>query len=106
LFNKSNFYFLFSCLVVLDEKGLNYHLECLEAKKTEDIMKKRTLKLTHPGSILKTEFLEPNNLTVEVITQDTKLDKETLKKLLEGKIQINSKIASELGSYFKMSTQF
>src|SRR5687767_10657845 len=68
--------------------------------KNNNIMKKQKfLEPIHPGDILKTEFLEIDNLTVEEIAQNTELDKKTLEKLLERKISINFKIASELGSY-------
>lgn len=97
----------FDCLIVDDEKGVGYHLECLEIKKSKSIMKnQKFLEPIHPGDTLKTEFLEVNNLTIEEIAQNTELDKGTLEKLIRGEIPINFKIASELGSYFKLGTQF
>lgn len=74
--------------------------------KTNIMDKQKVLKPIHPGDILKTEFLETKNLTVEQLAQEIELDKKTLGKLIKEEIVINFKIASELGSYFKMSADF
>ena len=78
-----------------------------KSKINNNIMsKQKLLKPIHPGSILKTEFLESNGLTVEKLVQFIEISQDTLEKLIREEIPVTFKIALELGSYFDTSAKF
>lgn len=68
--------------------------------------KLEVLKPIHPGGILKTEFLEVNNVSLEQLSIGTKLNKSTWGKLLREEIPITYELALRLSLYFDTSLNF
>ena len=67
-------------------------------------MKKIPVK--HPGELLKSEFIEPNDLSVYRVAKDAGIPQPTLQLIVTGKRPISAEVALRLGIYFKIDAQF
>lgn len=59
----------------------------------------------HPGEILKKDFLEPNDLTIEKLAQDMYFDPTKLAEIVAGKRDITVSIAAKLGFVLKTTPE-
>lgn len=64
------------------------------------------LKPIHPGEILKTEFLEPLNMSESELAQNLKVEEKTVKELIQEKSSMTVDLAYRLYFYFGVSVQF
>ena len=62
----------------------------------------KKLKPIHPGDILKTEFLEPLNLTGQELAQNIQVKEQTITDLLAEKTKITPELAYRLSCYFQV----
>jgi addiction module HigA family antidote len=61
---------------------------------------------THPGAVLRAEFLEPLDITAYRLAQDISVPLTRITKILAGERAITADTALRLGRYFGMSPQF
>ena len=61
---------------------------------------------THPGEILKTEFLEPLALTQYRLAQDIGVTRRRINEIVLGRRSITADTAMRLGRYFGISAKF
>lgn len=66
---------------------------------------KKLNKIT-PGEILQTEFLEPMNITIATLSQETNIQKEKIEGILKGIIPIDEDTATKLSIYLNISKEF
>jgi antitoxin HigA-1 len=62
--------------------------------------------LPHPGEILKTEFLEPMNLSVYALAKAIGVPRSRLNDITRGRQGISAGIALRLGKYFDVDPQW
>ncbi len=65
---------------------------------------KKRVFAVHPGEILKTEFMQPMNITVYRLAKD--LDFPGIYEIVRGKRAISADTALRLGKYFGLPAQF
>jgi antitoxin HigA-1 len=65
-----------------------------------------TLKAVHPGEILRTEFVQPLELTIYRVAKDSGIPQPTLSQIANGKRSITVETALRLGLYFRTTPQF
>ncbi|MEN9360951.1 MAG: hypothetical protein RL095_2486 [Verrucomicrobiota bacterium] len=63
-------------------------------------------KLSHPGLILKNQYLVKMDLSAYRLAQDTGLSQVTVSDLIHGKRAITMETAIRLGRYFETSPQY
>lgn len=63
------------------------------------------LKNIHPGEILKLDFLEPLNLSISRLAQDTGLSVRRMSEIVQGRSPVTLDIALRLGRYFRTTPQ-
>lgn len=66
----------------------------------------KKIRIKHPGELLKSEFIEPNELTVYRVAKDSGIPQPTLQLIVTGKRSITSETALRLGIYFGIDAQF
>ncbi|HIA57060.1 MAG TPA: addiction module antidote protein, HigA family, partial [Candidatus Lambdaproteobacteria bacterium] len=66
-------------------------------------MSEKSLIMSHPGTILKEEFLEPLALSAYQVCKATKIDKMSLSFILRGERAIRPATALRLSRYFGLS---
>ena len=68
----------------------------------------RTKKIapTHPGEILREEFLKPLHITKYRLAKDIKIPKTRISEIVKGKRRITADTALRLAKYFGTSAKF
>ena len=59
----------------------------------------------HPGEILKIDFLEPLNLSISRLAQDTGISAGQVSEIVHGQSSITLEIALRLGRYLRTTPQ-
>jgi addiction module HigA family antidote len=62
--------------------------------------------ITHPGGILREEFIKPLNLTQTDIAKDLNVNFRTINELINEKRNISPLMALKLAAYFKTTPEF
>ena len=70
------------------------------------MVKDPDLKPIHPGEILRTEFLEPLNMSESELAQNLKVEENTIKELVEERSRMTTDLAYRLFYYFGGSTEY
>jgi addiction module HigA family antidote len=65
-----------------------------------------TREITHPGEILREEFIKPLNLTQTDIAKDLNVNFRTINELINEKRNISPLMALKLAAYFKTTPEF
>lgn len=60
----------------------------------------------HPGEVLYVEFLNPNNISILKLSEDTEIPEKDLAKIISGSKRISADIALRLSSYFGTTAKF
>ena len=68
-------------------------------------MENKKLSPIHPGEILRTEFLEPLNLSVSQLAQNLKVEEHIISDLLVGRDKMTPDLAYRLSCYFQVSSE-
>ncbi len=63
-------------------------------------------KPTHPGQILKEDYLEPLNLTITELSRALGTSRKTLSKIINGRGSITPEMALKLSQAFDTSPEF
>jgi addiction module HigA family antidote len=61
---------------------------------------------THPGEILREEFVKPLNLTQTALAKDLGVNFRTINELINEKRNISPLMALKLAAYFKTTPEF
>ena len=61
---------------------------------------------THPGEILRAEFLEPLELSARALAADLGVPANRLTEIIRGRRDVSADTAIRLGRYFKTAPQF
>jgi len=61
---------------------------------------------THPGSVLKKEFIDPMHISLAYLIQETGIPEETLNSLIANQENISSQLAEKLSSFFGTPASF
>jgi addiction module HigA family antidote len=61
---------------------------------------------THPGEILKGEFLEPMNITVYKLAKGIDVQQIHISRIIKGELGISADIATRLAKFFGNSAEF
>ena len=61
---------------------------------------------THPGEILRAEFLEPLELSTRALAADLGVPANRLTEIIRGRRDVSADTAIRLGRYFKTAPQF
>ena len=69
-------------------------------------MKTRKLKLAHPGKILRTEFLEPSELTAYALAKALDVPTPRVNDIVRERRAISSEMAVLLAAYFRTTEEF
>ncbi|MBF0280801.1 MAG: HigA family addiction module antidote protein [SAR324 cluster bacterium] len=62
--------------------------------------------MSHPGIIVKREFMEPYGVTAYRLSKDAKIDNMTASEIIRGKRSITIKTALKLAKYFGVSDSY
>ena len=62
--------------------------------------------MSHPGIILKREFMNPYGITAYRLAKDAKIDNMTVSEIIRGKRAITTKTALKLAKYFGASESY
>jgi antitoxin HigA-1 len=68
--------------------------------------RKRDIPPVHPGEILKAEFLEPLQMSVNALSRSIKVPRARLNDIVRGRRGITADTAMRLARYFNLSEQF
>ena len=68
--------------------------------------RRRDLPPVHPGKILKADFLEPLNLSVNALSRAIKVPRARLNDIVRGKRGVSADTAIRLARYFGVTAQF
>src|SRR5882672_11408289 len=68
--------------------------------------RKRDIAPVHPGEILKLEFLEPLELSINALSRAIKVPRTRLNDIVRGRRGITADTAMRLARYFGVSAQF
>ncbi len=68
--------------------------------------RRKKILASHPGEILKKEFLDPLQLTQYRIARDISVPPRRINEIVQGKRSITADTALRLGKYFSVSPQF
>jgi antitoxin HigA-1 len=60
----------------------------------------------HPGEILKTEFLDPMDISAYRLSKETGIPESNLSEILNGKRSITANISIKLGKFFELNSNF
>ncbi len=66
----------------------------------------RKLRNIHPGEVLKSEFLEPMEISVYRLSKETGLSQTRLSQIIKGKRRITAESAVKLGKFFGVPAEF
>jgi addiction module HigA family antidote len=66
----------------------------------------KPLRLTHPGIILRTEFIEAHGLSVYRVAKETGIPQPSLAQITAGRRSISPENALRLGLYFGIDAEF
>ncbi len=80
-------------------------LASMELKKNIPEPLNKTRKPTHPGIILKKEFMEPLGLSPLKLAQEIKIPTKTINKIINKKRSVSPEIALCLSKYFETSIE-
>jgi antitoxin HigA-1 len=69
----------------------------------EMLVRKR--KPTHPGGIIKRQYLEPLHLTITEVAEDLGISRKTLSKIINGNGSITADMALRLSKAFNTSAE-
>ena len=69
-------------------------------------MVNKQLPAVHPGEILRTEFLEPKNITAYRLSVDIQVPQTRIGRIVSGKQSISADTALRLSRYFGNSAEF
>jgi antitoxin HigA-1 len=69
-------------------------------------MVNKQLPAVHPGEILRTEFLEPKNITAYRLSVDIQVPQTRIGRIISGKQSISADTALRLSRYFGNSAEF
>jgi addiction module HigA family antidote len=69
-------------------------------------MPKSKVFAVHPGEILRTEFMEPLELTAYRLAKDLRVPQPRVSDIIRGKRAISADTAIRLGTYFGLPAQF
>ncbi len=61
---------------------------------------------THPGEILKEEFLEPLNITAYRLSKSIGVQQIQVSRIIKGELGISADMATRLGKFFGNSAEF
>ena len=61
---------------------------------------------SHPGIIVKREFMDPYGVTAYRLAKDAKIDNMTASEIIRGKRSITTKTALKLAKYFGVSDSY
>jgi len=75
-------------------------------KMTNARRRKRDIAPVHPGEILKLEFLEPLELSINALSRAIKVPRPRLNDIVRGRRGITADTAMRLACYFSVSAQF
>lgn len=62
--------------------------------------------MSHPGIIIKREFMEPYGITAYRLAKDAKIDNMTVSEMVRGKRSISTKTALKLAKFFGVSDSY
>jgi len=62
--------------------------------------------MSHPGTILKREFMEPYGITAYRLSKDAKIDNMTVSEIIRGSRSITTQSALKLAKYFSVSDSY
>jgi addiction module HigA family antidote len=68
--------------------------------------RKRDIMPVHPGEVLKLEFLEPLELSINALSQEIKVPRTRLNDIVRGRRGITADTAMRLARYFGVSAHF
>ena len=60
----------------------------------------------HPGEVLQADLMQPLNLSIAQLSSELGMTQDTLRGILEGRLDIDANIAAQLASYFDNSPGF
>jgi addiction module HigA family antidote len=66
---------------------------------------KMTRRPSHPGAIIRADYLEPLNLTVTALADHLGISRKTLSKILNERARVTPDIAQRLARAFNTSTE-
>ena len=69
-------------------------------------MASKQLPVVHPGEVLRTEFLEPKNITAYRLSVDIQVPQTRIGRIMSGKQSISVDTALRLSRYFGNSAEF
>jgi len=72
----------------------------------EDEMTLRTIPVPHPGSVLRSEFLEPMELSVYALAQAIHVPRSRMNEICHARQGILANIALRLGRFFDIDPQW
>jgi antitoxin HigA-1 len=70
------------------------------------LRRKRDIPPVHPGEILKAEFLDPLEMSVNALSQAIKVPRTRLNDIVRGRRGITADTAIRLGRYFRTTPRF
>ncbi len=62
--------------------------------------------MSHPGTILKREFMEPYGITAYRLSKEAKIDNMTISEIVRGSRSITTRTALKLAKYFGVSDSY
>ena len=68
--------------------------------------RKRDISPVHPGEILKADFLEPLDLSINALSEAIKVPRTRLNDIVRGRRGITADTAMRLARYFGVSARF
>jgi antitoxin HigA-1 len=69
-------------------------------------MRKRDFPPTHPGEMLREEFLKPMNISQHQLAKAIGVPSRRIHEIVHGKRSVNADTALRLGRFFAMEAQF
>ena len=66
----------------------------------------RTIPLPHPGEVLKTEFLDPMELSTYAVAKAIGLSRSRLNDIVRGRQGVTANVAVRLGKFFGVDPQW
>lgn len=78
----------------------------MKSQGPQHIQRKRDIPPIHPGEILKADFLDPLQMSVNALSRDIKVPRARLNDIVRGRRGITADTAMRLARYFGVSEQF
>jgi len=76
------------------------------ARRHPPMQRRRDIAPVHPGEILRTDFLDPLEMSVNALSQHVKVPRARLNDIVRGRRGITADTAMRLARYFGVSEQF